>query len=197
MKAYKLLLTAAAATMLLSGLAASAKARTFSSTSQTWRASFREIRLAMPFGTGNCQITLEGSLHSRTMAKVVGSLVGYITRADVGPCASGRKTILRETLPWHIRYLSFTGTLPNITSIRYNIVGWSQRMSDGIVFCLYRSTAAEPAVMTFNREAGGALVTAVIGGTILSSCGSSNTITSSPAALTVLNSAARITVTLI
>jgi hypothetical protein len=68
------------------------------------------------------------------------------------------------------------------------------------ITCLARSTAAEPAVVTFNREAGGALTTAEMGGTIRSGAecvGEAATVTSDRGPVTVLNSGIKITVTLI
>lgn len=197
MKFGKTLFAIVGATMLLGALASAASARNLSTSNQTLRASFREVRFTLPFGTVNCSITVEGSFHQRTQAKVAGSLVGYITRGDLGTCSSGRVTVLRETLPWHIRYSSFSGTLPNITSLRANIIGVSFRISDGIIFCLATTTAAQPAIVTFVREAGGAVTTVELGGTILTSCGSEGAFTSDRGPVTVLNSASRITITLI
>jgi hypothetical protein len=201
MKLSKLLLAALSAMVLLSALVSSASARNLSSSSQTLRSQFREVRFALPFGTVNCQVTLEGSLHARTIAKVAGSLIGYITAARLGPCSSGRATILTETLPWHARYKSFAGTLPNITSVRIDVINASFRVAEGFIFnCLARSTAAEPAIGTFNREAGGALTSAEIGGTIRtgSECfEEAGSFTSDRGTVTVLNSSTRITVTLI
>ena len=167
MKAYRLIFGALVATALFGALATSATARTFSISNQTWRAQFREVNLRLPFFTTRCQITLEGSFHSRTIAKVMGSLVGYITTARLGPCASGSATILTETLPWHVRYLAFSGTLPNITDLVFNIIDIAKRMREPFgINCLYRSTAAEPTTLTATREAGGALTGAALGGSI-------------------------------
>jgi hypothetical protein len=63
---------------------------------------------------------LEGTFHSNTIAKVANSLIGYITRATfntpgcVQEEGSTRALVLQETLPWHIRYSGFIGTLPNV-----------------------------------------------------------------------------------
>src|ERR1700751_1578741 len=61
-----------------------------------------------------CPVTMEGSFHSGTIRKVVGALIGHITRAGAGVCTGGGLTILRETLPWHVTYEGFFGTLPRI-----------------------------------------------------------------------------------
>lgn len=105
-----------------------------------------------------CPVTLEGSLHSRTLSKVCGALVGYITRATVneGACRASyepemtgtpaKSHFLAETLPWHVRYESFTGTLPSIASVTFQVVGAALRVYELPLgeSCLYRSTAAAP-----------------------------------------------------
>jgi hypothetical protein len=167
MKAYKLIVSAVAATVLCGALTTSATARNLSLSNQTWRFQFRELALRLPFFTTRCQMTLEGSFHSRTFAKVQGSLVGYITTARLGPCSAGSKTILTETLPWHVRYLAFSGPLPNITDLVFNIVGWSQRVREPFgINCLYRSTAEEPVIITAFRDGSGAFTATEMDGDI-------------------------------
>jgi hypothetical protein len=80
-----------------------------------------------------CNVTLEGSFHYRTIIKRERALIGLITRAGLTrPCPRGiawiyngternerlGNTTLPTSLPWHITYEGFTGTLPNITGIR-------------------------------------------------------------------------------
>ncbi|MGN6188199.1 MAG: hypothetical protein ACTHOE_04820 [Conexibacter sp.] len=203
MKPYKLLLGALGATVLLGALVSTASARNLQLTNQTWRSTFREIRFRLPFGDTVCPATLEGTFHSRTIAKVAGSLIGYVTRAAFGaPCTSGTATVLAETLPWHVRYLAFSGTLPEfINSIRVNVVDVSFRVREpGLNVCLVRSTAAEPVLISFARENGGAVLTAELAGTIRTGAecfGEAGTLSSDRGPVTVLNSTARITVTLI
>lgn len=77
-----------------------------------------------------CSVTMEGSLHTRTLAKIAGELIGIITAARARrPCTSGTlwahsgeaNEVLGGTvanrLPWHLTYERFIGTLPNITRI--------------------------------------------------------------------------------
>lgn len=196
MKLSKLLLATIGAMVLFGALAGSASARSFSSTSQTLRAQFREVRFNGAFGNITCEVTLSGSLHTRTIAKTVGALIGYINAATLGPCREGTATILTETLPWHARYLAFTGTLPNILTIRINVIGAAFRIREPLATCLATSSAASPAVGTFNREAGGVLTSAEIGGTIPTSCGIAGTFGSNRGPVTS-SEGARITVTLI
>jgi len=153
MKLCKLLLAAVGATVLLGALVSSASARNFEQSSQRTRAIFTNVEFHLPGATTRCALTLEGSLHSRTIAKVAGSLVGYITRADLGVCAAGTATILTTTLPWHVRYSGFEGALPEIRSAITHIIGasWRVRESGGIA-CLSRSTAGEPVIGNFHRN---------------------------------------------
>ncbi|HEX7292497.1 MAG TPA: hypothetical protein VF250_15365 [Conexibacter sp.] len=116
-----------AAAMALGALTSSAASRNLSISSQTLRSNFRELRFEGLFGNTVCQVTMEASFHSRTMAKVVGQLIGYVTAFGLGPCATGTATVLNETLPWHIRYRSFAGTLPDITDVNLDVIGFSIR----------------------------------------------------------------------
>jgi len=76
-----------------------------------------------------------------------------------------------------VQYASYTGVLPNISTIRTNVIGasWSIREPGFGLACLLRTTAAEPNTATFDREARGLLEVAVIGGTIESNCGITGT----------------------
>jgi hypothetical protein len=200
-KLGKTLLVLAGATVLLGALVATASAGRLSTSSQELRATFAPLEFSGGFGTTRCPLTLEGSFHQRTTSKAAGSLVGYLTRATAGACSQGSVTVLTETLPWHIRYASFSGTLPNITSVTANIVGSAFRVREpGGVTCLARSTEAEPTSVTFNREASGALTTAVVSGAIRvgAECfGATGTIAGTSNSLTVASATTRITVTLI
>jgi hypothetical protein len=113
----KLILAGLGATLLMAFAINTAAARNFSVDNQRFRGTFNDMEFeAAFFVRDHCKITLEGSLHTRTMAKVAGSLVGYITRVDIGACTEPT-TILTSTLPWHVSYESFSGRLPNITLI--------------------------------------------------------------------------------
>jgi hypothetical protein len=152
MKTCKLLLAAAGATVLLGTLVSSAAARNFSISNQNIRASFSSVVFS-GFGNTRCHLTLEGSLHSRTMPKVSGSLIGYITSAVLGPCATGTATISRERLPWHVRYHGFIGALPNITSLITHVIGASFRIREPFgITCHVVTTAASPAIGIFHRN---------------------------------------------
>ena len=127
----KLCFTALTAAALLASVVATTSARNLSLSNQRFRVSWQELQFTTPgILTIECHVTLEGSFHYRTFAKNVGRLIGYITRVAIRrPCRNGeawaangteshpRLGTLANTLPWHITYEGFTGTLPCITSI--------------------------------------------------------------------------------
>jgi len=108
--------SAATVIALMALSVSTAPARNMSVSNQSFRVTFNDLEFTAGEIRNDCRVTLEGSLHSRTMPKVEGTLIGYITRVQTGQCTVGT-TILTETLPWHISYLSFSGTLPEITTI--------------------------------------------------------------------------------
>jgi hypothetical protein len=197
MRIGKTFLAVVGATVFLGALVASASANRIWATSTTVRASFPGVRFSGGFGTSECAVTLEGSFHSATMEKVAGKLVGYITRAVAATrCFRGSGTILTASLPWHIRYASFAGTLPNITSINATITGAGFNVKEPVfgIACL---ASGGTQTLVFNREPAGVVTSAVIGGESPTSCGRNGTLEGTSNSLTVLNSTSRITVTLI
>jgi hypothetical protein len=201
MRLFQMLLAMIGATVLLGACVGSASAGNLSLSSQTFRVTFRNLTFSGGFGEVECQTTLEGSLHGRTMAKVIGSLIGYITRAIVGHCEIGSATILRETLPWHVRYSGFEAILPEITSlIVHTETRFRIREPFGIT-CLFASTAERPATLTFHRsKVTHELTEAQRGGTITAGAGCTGitgTISSGNEPVMALNSLTAITVTLI
>jgi hypothetical protein len=197
MRVRKAVFATVAATILLGALVGSASARNFSISNQFMSATFRRVTFEGPFGTITCEVVVEGSFHRRTTAKRVGSLVGYITRETLNSCAAGAATILQETLPWHIRYLGFSGTLPNITTITANIVRAAFQIRQ-LFNCLATSTEADPLVVTFNRDLATRVVTtATVTGTVPSTCGIEGTFRSDAAQVFLPNTTNRLTLTLI
>jgi hypothetical protein len=119
----------------------------------TFRVAWMPMRFALgEFASISCNATLEGSFHSRTVAKVERSLVGYVTRASLSGCSEPGATVLSETLPWHLQYASFAGTLPNISSIRLRLIGASVGSRFLGTSCLARSEASAPAILRANRS---------------------------------------------
>ena len=180
MKICKLLLAAVGATVLLGVLVSTASAGRLEINETRISAMWRSVEFGGAFGTIRCQVTLDGTLHSRTMVKTLGTLMGYITRAILGPCSSGSATILTETLPWHVRYSGFSGALPEITSLIVHVIGASFRIREiGGITCLARSSAEKPAVITFHRTLIGLVLReAGISGRIPTTCGPEGTFTS-------------------
>lgn len=123
----------------------------------TFRAVWTPARFTFSGVTVSCNVTLEGSFHSTTIAKAAGSLVGTITRAAVASCSAGTMSVLAGTLPWHVQYSGFTGTLPNISTMSMRIVGMSASWTFLGLTCLGRSEAGTPAGVIAERSAGGTL----------------------------------------
>jgi hypothetical protein len=113
-----------------------------------------------------CQVTLEGSFHSKTLSKVCGQLVGYITSALLRrPCANGEAWIQNgietlpdgtrpNSLPWHIRYDSFAGRLPEISRIQVQILHMGILGTTGFSACLYQTLEIAPALFRLEINAG-------------------------------------------
>jgi hypothetical protein len=149
----KLLFAALTATAFMAVAVSSASARRIELSNQRYVATWPGLEFEVPAAGVliKCPVTLEGSFHSRTLSKVSGQLIGYVTSAKVAgsrpPCTGGTATILTETLPWHVRYDSFSGVLPTITLIRIQLVGANFRIDpDGATNpCLARTSAANPA----------------------------------------------------
>jgi len=140
------IVAALAATMLLGLAVSDATARNLSVNEQSFRWAWTPITFAFGGNTVRCNLTFEGSFHYRTMAKSIGSLIGFVTRAILNTCTGGSATILTLSLPWHVRYGGFTGTLPNITTVRSSVTGISFNFRPtGLGACLAQSTAENPA----------------------------------------------------
>lgn len=135
-----------AATIMMALAVSAASANHLSSSSQTIRAVWSPLRFQVGETTiASCRVTLEGSFHSTTIAKVEKTLIGAITRAEVGACESGEATVLTESLPWHVQYNGFEGTLPAITGVTLLLVGAAFRIGSLNFFCLARTEANNPA----------------------------------------------------
>ncbi|MGN6187265.1 MAG: hypothetical protein ACTHOE_00055 [Conexibacter sp.] len=158
---------------------------------------------------------MEGTFHSRSFAKTRGLLIGYITRARVAheTCARGdffalngeevlEGNVVPQTLPWNVRYESFTGTLPNIGSITVSIESLAFLVREPFgVKCLYQARPEQLAYGRFN-VVGGVLSTftwleertiRLFNG---ATCRANATLNGT-GPVTVLNGTARITVSLI
>jgi hypothetical protein len=175
MRSLRIVWAAVAAVTVLAVGVGSASATRFASNSQTNRGVWTGLEfIAEGITTVRCPVTFEGSLHSRTISKVAGSLVGFVLRAIVGEasCQNGKARVLAEKLPWHVRYESFGGTLPNIVNINKQIIGaaWSvtTRVFGTELMCLYTTTATEPVTGRLAREVGGVVTGDTLSGSIRS-----------------------------
>jgi hypothetical protein len=129
----KLILTALAVAVVLASAVASVSARSLSASEQSIRASWTSLEFQTSLATLRCRVTIEGSFHARTIAKVARSLAGSITRVIIGHACTGGEVwadngteseplgTAPNRLPFHITYESFAGTLPAISSIGFLI----------------------------------------------------------------------------
>ncbi len=145
--------------LILALAVSDSSARNLSVTEQNIRVTWAPLTFdGEGMGEVRCNVTIEGSFEARTIVKNPGFQVGQITRAIVGrPCARNtawaangteRNEVLGGTfgnsLPWLFTYHSFTGTLPNITSIHMGLVNASfvVRVTTilGTILCQYTAT---------------------------------------------------------
>lgn len=115
-----------------------ASANQLSISNQNIRSTWTSLRsITSTNATILCPVTVEGSFHGRTIAKTIGALVGYITRASVAnsSCTGGRFTVHNESLPWHLTYEGFGGTLPSIERITVSLLGASYEIEDSTNIC--------------------------------------------------------------
>jgi hypothetical protein len=137
----KLGMTAMMAAFFLASAVGTANAGRLSISNQrfrvTWTAlTFTEIELGVSV---SCQVTLEGSFHSATIPKRERLLVGAITRVHVreAGCTGGIALINNATLPWHVTYESFNGTLPNPTAVNLLLSRFQFIIEVGLGLCKY------------------------------------------------------------
>jgi hypothetical protein len=167
----KLLFAALTSALVLAAVVGSASANRLSQNEQGFRVTYSPLTFTPSFGTAaRCRVTLEGSFHSRTISKVAGALIGFVSRASVGPCESGNARVNLETLPWHIQYATFEGTLPAIASITQNLIRPSFTIQGEIfglrVNCRY-TTPSQGGINT--RESRGAITSQNPDGTVTTS----------------------------
>lgn len=170
----KLASLALAVSLIVVVTASEALANTLSFSNRNFRTTFTPMSFSSAANGGGirieCNVTMEGSFHLNSIAKVAGNLIGHITRAiaEQEMCTGGLIWALNgtelqggvavpQTLPWHVRYRGFTGALPAITTVRIEIVGASFLGSIIGVACLYRSTEANPVRAILTRNAGGTI----------------------------------------
>jgi len=144
----RLTLAALAATLLLAVGLSTASARNLSVSNQSIRLTWRSLEFTGAEIVIRCPVTLEGTFHARTIAKVENTLIGYITRAvakqeactnGIGAPFNGTERYNGGTpassLPWHMTYKFFSGTLPNIVGIRILLLGFRFGIRDSAGLC--------------------------------------------------------------
>jgi len=210
----RLFVTAIVATALLGIAVSAASAGRLSTSSQTFRATWAELTFSDGVTAVRCRVTMEGSYHSRTIAKVLHGLVGFVTRVTVArPCNNGTVWAYNgsevnevlggtvpNTLPWHITYKTFAGTLPNILEVRLLLMGvrFLVRTPFGLL-CNYRSSGEGLDTLivlsggTANNYRVESTPAVIVEG---AGCATTGTIIGT-GTYTVLNSSSRITVSLI
>jgi len=153
-------LTALIAALLLSAALSTASARNIEFSNQTYRVAWSRLEFQSAFVTGACQVTLEGSFHSRTIPKVARLLVGAVTRVNIKKesCTNGEALVDNSTLPGHITYESFTGALPNISSLRLLLNRFTFWVAALGVRCTY-GTSTDNMTFSANLAAGGEITT--------------------------------------
>lgn len=123
----KLLMLAIIAALTLSSLAqiASANRALTIESAGAIRATARSLTFSESEGAITAEITLEGSLHRGATPKVERVLSGFVLTVNTANCRAifFACTVRVLNLPWHMRYVSFRGTLPNITGIRLEMTG--------------------------------------------------------------------------
>jgi hypothetical protein len=217
----RLVLTGLLAAAALASALTTASARNLSLSNQNFRIVWTPLTITED-GIFNirCNVTLEGSFHYRTIVKTLGSLIGFITRAEVDRATcrtntsfrvdmatwNGRELILTaataNTLPWHVTYEGFNGTLPTITGVRILLRSIRFTLEVPVTGCLGIYGEPNANIMGTVNVSGG-VVTTITPGT------ERIPVNGNPAAcpprsglagngvVTLLGSTARITVTLI
>jgi len=155
----KLLIAAITATALLGMAVNAASARNIEIVN--WEKGFRitwnPLRLAAAGREAACPVTVEGSFSAHTFAKRVGTGVARITGLSIGTCTRNTATALRETLPWEVQYSSFSGTLPVIRTISFNVIRASFRANLEGIECLAAARGEQPVGGIATAETGGAI----------------------------------------
>ncbi|MGN6189501.1 MAG: hypothetical protein ACTHOE_11415 [Conexibacter sp.] len=205
-------MTALLATVIFALSVQGTAARNFSFSSPTFRASFADFRFAFGEIALSCRLTLEGAYHSRTIAKVREALIGVVTAVTVAhPCQGGELFAFNgvertpNTLPWHLQYESFEGTLPsNIGSITQILSRFRFLMQIPLICAASYGSETDRVFTRLNLFGGIATTIEPIAGrnvstrvTTLSGICPATVGGTGPGNVTVLNGTARITVTLI
>jgi len=162
MRTYsKLILAALAASALLALAVGSASAGRFSTNERNFEliwdnalAGKTKLELIGRSAGVNiqCKVTLLGHFNENTIIKATGIDQGSINHGELRECEGGSATIRAETFPWNLRYRSFTGSLPNITSISTGLLNARFRSEAGGLTCETRTEANHPGIGITEKE---------------------------------------------
>jgi len=153
-RTMRALLVALVSASAIVAFAAGASARTLRVDEQRFDLKWTEtvpLRMIVGANTISCPITLRGRFESALINKTV-TRIGEINTVIQEEARCAGLVIFRAsaTLPWEVMYEAFTGTLPNITSMRVQLLRASfTRPATG---CNYVSEAGKPFKATFNRN---------------------------------------------
>jgi len=161
-----------AAALLLAVMTHASPARRLSVSERNFRDVFAAFTLFDQATTINieCPLTLEGSFHSSTYAKVLAALIGHITRAVANhpACSGGMLTALIDNLPWAYGYQGFEGSLPSLPGWWIAIRGIGVRAELGFgVVCDYQASSSPPSLRIQREARGGQTVTSWVRGTAI------------------------------
>jgi len=132
-----------------------------------FRAVWTSLEFSTSSGTVRCPVTLLGYFNSSTMGKTSGATVAEAVNAiPEARCTGGSITVLGETLPWHLNYASFTGTLPNITGLSMTVPNAGIRGTIAGLTCLTATEASHPGRLTYGRVREGELTELTAAGSI-------------------------------
>ena len=155
---------AVAIAVLVAGLSTTvASAARLSLSATTWRTAISAMEFESETGTLRirCPVTMSGSFAARTFTKTTERSIGSLTSATVAEASctgEGRVSVEAPSLPTEIRYESFTGTLPNITAARFNMVP-PRLINRYILFSrTYAPGVGDTRTIEQQREAGGNLI---------------------------------------
>lgn len=143
-----------AATLALTVAVGNAAANRLSFDERSFRITWSDFRFAVGneisgWEAVHCALTLEGTFASTTFIKTRGSTVASVTRATAGTCTGGTVTVLLESLPWELTYQSFAGTLPNVSSLLFDVIFFGVRVGTMSHSCLGRSSTVHPLAWRF------------------------------------------------
>jgi hypothetical protein len=165
-------LAAVGAAALLASAIGTASARNISTIEQNIRATWSSFEFnASEAAVVRCPLTLEGSFHTRTIAKVAEELIGAVTKSFFGfaACTGGtlsafngveryNGTTTPNALRWHETYKGFSGVLPIVTVWRWQLRRFRFGFRDAAGFCTGQLGSETDGIsFGLNRERSGAI----------------------------------------